>query len=97
MGLPTHRNSVVRGILRRRWAKAHKNWTGGYPTKTEAQALANSDAAYRVGGGDSSTHGAHGTVDIAIDAAADDRIARSLGVTDSDSLSGIDSTGSKGT
>ncbi len=97
MGLPTHRDTRAAAILRRRWAKAHKNWTGGFPTKTEAQALAQDDAGYLVGG--NALHadlGADGTVDRAIDAAAADRIARSQGGTDGDTPSDGDSAGSKG-
>lgn len=80
MGLPTHPNSTVRARLQKAWAKAHKNSAGGYPYKSEAQALAQDDASYLVGG--NALHAdlaADGTVDRAVDALADDREARDSG------------------
>lgn len=82
MGLPTHRTESVRARLARQWSKAHKNWTGGYPTKTEVEALAQDDDSYLVGGNaQHSDLAVNGTVDRAIDAAVNDRAARNGGDT----------------
>ena len=101
MGLPTHRNETIRGILQRRWSKAHKNWAGGFPVKTEAQALTGGDAEYStaINDGDMVTHDADGTVDRTLDALKADRAARAKGVTDSDSVGDGDGANdnSKGT
>jgi hypothetical protein len=87
VGQPTHRNATVRTRLQTAYARAHKNWLGGYPLKSEAQALAQDDASYLVGGNPlHSDVAADGTVDRAVDAAADDRAARALGATDGSSI-----------
>ncbi len=88
MGLPTHRNETIRAILQRRWSAAHKNWAGGFPEDSAATAL---DGETAVEDGGSLTRAR------VIDALGTDRIARSQGATDGDSVSSDgDDPGSKG-